>query len=246
MMPLHNYFKIICLFSLGISTVLAQDSSDDTTIRGLIKPKEQATLSSEITGKILNLPQRSGEKFEKGNVLVKFDCQIYQSELKSAKAQHEAAYKRHENNLALLKLNATSDIEVAISKAEADKAYADVETASINANRCNIIAPYTGRVIQLLVNQYESVAIDQKLVSILNDENLEIEIIVPSNWLVWLEAGHEFDFRVDETGETHKAKVTQLGAVVDPVSQTIRLTAEFIDTSDNILSGMSGSAIFQR
>lgn len=243
---LKLFFVLISIYFIPYTNIFGQEQDglgrDDSGIRGLIRPKEQAILSSEIAGKITRLPLRSGQQFKRNELLAEFDCGLYESELSSANAQYDALNKRYKNNEALLALNATSDIEVEISKAETKKAYADVRAATIRAERCKIKAPYDGRVIELLVNQFESVATDQKLLSILNDSELEIELIVPSRWLGWLKQGVEFDFRVDETSETHRAKVLQLGAVVDPVSQTIRITGIFIDNTDNILSGMSGTA----
>jgi len=96
-----------------------------------------------------------------------------------------------------------------------------------------------------MVNEHESVGPDQKLLSILSDEKLEIELIVPSGWLTWLKKGVEFQFLIDETGLDYKAKVEQLGASVDPVSQTIRVKGGFQSQSSEVLSGMSGTAKFK-
>ena len=118
---------------------------------------------------------------------------------------------------------------------------------TIRVNQCKIKAPYDGRVIELAVNEHERVPADKEILSILNDKNLEIELIVPSNWLNWLTVGEAFAFQVDETGKTLDAKVSKIGAVVDPVSQTIKLTGKFDDQRlIDVLSGMSGTALFKQ
>jgi multidrug efflux pump subunit AcrA (membrane-fusion protein) len=68
--------------------------------------------------------------------------------------------------------------------------------------------------------------------------------LAPSKWLTWLKIGSTFKFRVDETSHEYPAKVSELGARVDPVSQTIRLTGLLNKQDAALLAGMSGSAHF--
>lgn len=214
-------------------------------IRGLVKPVTSATLSSEIPGRIIELPFTLGDTFKKGQALVRFDCSLYNAELAAASAQLEAEQKTHENNTQLQALNAISNIEVDISAVNVKKADAEKQIADVRVRRCVITAPYDGRINETAVHEYESVGADQALLSILSDKQLEIELIVPSGWLTWLKKGVEFQFLIDETGKDYKAKVVQLAASVDPVSQTIRVKGVFESDAGNVLSGMSGTARFK-
>ncbi len=238
------------LLGLHFSALAAGEISDTwdkdiNNIRGLVKPVTSATLSSEILGRITKLPFHMGDAFKKGNALVQFDCSLHNAELAASRAELDAEKKKHENNLQLLALNAISKIEVDISATNVKKADAEKQIALVRVRRCVIKAPYDGRVIETLVNEHESVGPDQPLLSILSDKQLEIELIVPSGWLTWLKKGVEFHFLIDETGRSHQAKVAQLGASVDPVSQTIRVKGQFQSDINEVLSGMSGTAKFR-
>ncbi len=222
----------------------ATNDMSEETIRGLVKPQKKTVISSEIPAKIINIPFKDGETFKQGDLLIKFDCSLYYAKLASANAVHEAKLKKYENNIELLSFDATSNIEVELSKAEMKKAEAEVQIANLRIKHCTIKAPYSGRVIDVLANEYESVDMEIELISILNDKQLEIELIVPSKWLGWLKRGEVFDFLVDETNQKYPAKISRIGAVVDPVSQTIRVTGLFDASSEDILSGMSGTAFF--
>lgn len=248
MKNLVNLFVV--LISLSAADVIADESTDYQTdtnvdsVRGLIKPVTKAVLSSEIPARITKIPFRAGDKFNENDLLVEFDCALYLAELASAKARQGADQKRYENNKKLLSLNAISDIEVELSKAEVEIAKADVRIKSIRTKYCKITAPYSGRVIDVAVNEHESVEPEQELLSILDDKKLEIELIVASSWLSWIKRGDEFEILIDETGKKYDARVKQISAVVDPVSQTIRITGEFQNEVSDVLSGSSGSAIF--
>ena len=250
---MQNSIKIValvCLSSVLMLSPAANSQSEDNNadlnnIRGLVKPVTSATLSSEIMGRVIKLPFKLGDSFNKGQTLVKFDCSLHNAELAAAKAELQAEKKKHENNQQLLALNAISNIEVDISATTVEKAAAEKQIASVRVQRCTIRAPYDGRVIETSVHAHESVGPDQPLLSILNDKQLEIELIVPSNWLTWLQRGTPFRFTIDETGGDYQAKVSQLGASVDPVSQTIRVKGVFVSNTGNVLSGMSGTASFK-
>lgn len=245
--------SVYCFFSSS-STVVADEDDDfflngivADNVRGLIKPVEKAVVSSEIAAKIKSIPFKSGDSFKKGDLLVSFDCSFYRADMASADATYKSKQKVYENNKQLLALNAMSEIDVEISKSEVEVARAERTMRTIRVNQCKIKAPYSGRVIEVAVNEHETIPSDKEILSILNDKDLEIELIVPSNWLNWLTVGESFSFQIDETGKTLDAKVSKMGAVVDPVSQTIKLIGTFNDKQlDGVLSGMSGTAQFKQ
>ena len=80
------------------------------------------------------------------------------------------------------------------------------------------------------------------IVSIVDTGDPEIELIVSSNWIKVMTAGRKFRFKVDETAETHAAIVRRTAPVVDPVSQTVKVYAQFLSPDVPVLPGMSGEA----
>lgn len=243
-------FLLLCPISLqaeddtGAGAAAGNDGDGGQTVRGLIKPVQKATISSQISARITSIPFRPGDRFKNGDLLVGFDCAFYLADLASTEATYNSKQMRFENNKQLLALNAMSDIDVSISESEVEVARAEMRMRAIKVDQCKIKAPYSGRVIDVMVNEYETVATDKELLSILNDQNLEIELIVPSNWLTWLKVDQSFTFLIDETGGEFTAKITKIGAVIDPVSQTVRLIGGFEGDTKQVLAGMSGTARF--
>ncbi|MEM7027042.1 MAG: efflux RND transporter periplasmic adaptor subunit [Pseudomonadota bacterium] len=229
-----------------VDLFLNNDSIASQNVRGLIKPIKTAVISSQLSAKIDKIPFGSGDRFKKGDTLVDFDCALYRADLTSTEAAFQAKKNVFENKKELLALNAMSDIDVDIAKSEMEVARAERSMSAIKVNQCLIKAPYDGRVIEVSVNEHENVNSDTELLAILNDNEIEIELIIPSTWLTWLTTGENFQFMIDETGETVEAAVSKIGAVVDPVSQTIKLTGEFKEQPERVLSGMSGTAQFKQ
>lgn len=232
--------------ALGL-TLLAQPlyAEDAAPVRGLLKPLHEATLSSEILAKIADLPIREGKRFKKGEVLVRFDCARYKAEQAAAQAEYAARKKTSDNNAELASYNAAATLQVEVSQAETAKASAQLDAASAMLGGCTILAPWAGRVVETVAHAHETVAPGKELLRILDDSKLEIDVLVPSKWLSSLKVGTPFRFKVDETGKDYPAKVTELGARVDPVSQTIRLTGSLDNQDTGLLAGMSGSAAFE-
>ncbi|MDR4481120.1 MAG: efflux RND transporter periplasmic adaptor subunit [Nitrospira sp.] len=218
--------------------------SELQAMRGIVKAATQAVLFSQIQGRVKRLPFREGARFKKGSSLVQIDCDKYRAELAGAMAEYEAKEKTHRNNLQLATLHAVGQLEVEVSAAEAKKALAAIRIMEINVRGCEITAPFSGRIVEVLVHEYENVFPNDKLLSLLDDTSLEIELVLPSNSLSWLARGGRFVFSVDETGRPYPAVVKELGANVDPASQTIKVTGRFEKLPSEVLAGMSGTASF--
>ncbi|MBS0172302.1 MAG: efflux RND transporter periplasmic adaptor subunit [Nitrospira sp.] len=218
--------------------------ADKGVIRGIVKAAAQAILYAQVQGRINQVPFKEGQRFDKGKVLVQLDCEKYKAELAAAKAEHEAKDKTAQNNRSLMQLNAVSTLDLEVSEAEEKKAAAAIKVAEVNVKGCHITAPFSGRVVGVMVNEYENVFPNDKLVSVLDDTSLEIELVVPSSALAWVRRKAPFTFVVDETQQGYPAMVREIGANVDPASQTIKIIGTFQRLPGEILAGMSGSAQF--
>jgi RND family efflux transporter MFP subunit len=216
-----------------------------STIRGVVKATAQATLASQVQGRISRLPFKEGQRFKRGAVLVALDCSKYEAELASADAEYRGKRKTYENNLRLAEHHAVGQLELEVSQAEADKAAAVVKAAQVNVSGCIIHAPFPGRVVKTIVNEHENVFPNDQLISLLDDSLLEIELILPSKSLMWLKVGTAFEYAVDETGRRYPAVVQDIGANVDPASQTVKVKGVFRKQPANVLAGMSGTASFE-
>lgn len=214
-------------------------------VRGLVEPRAEAVLSAEIAGRLTDLPVEEGAAFAAGDVLAAFDCALYEAQLNQAEAAALAARRQLANNRQLAQYNSIGALEVALSEAAVLEAQATVEVAQVIVDRCTVTAPWDGVMAAHLAQAQESVGEGADLVAILAAAGEEIDLIVPSAWLAWLAPGQPFDFAVDELGSSHRAVVERLGARVDPVSQTVRVTGRFADPPGDLIPGMSGTARFR-
>jgi len=123
-------------------------------------------------------------------------------------------------------------------------AQADLQVAKAKLKHCKVYAPYSGTLKTRYVSNYDTPPPGAPLFSIIRAMAPEIDLITPSSWMRKMKPGDRFAFEIDETGETLKGKIVRFGAAVDPVSQTIEVTAKFDGSSGSSLPGMSGVARF--
>ncbi len=234
------------LLALAIGVTGNAAFAQDVSARGVVKAVTEATIAVDYSARIRKLPVKEGEAFQKGDVLIAFDCSRYQAEVSAARAGVHAKELVAANNRRLLSRGAIGSAEVDVSVAELEKARAEMIAVQARTGSCDFKAPFNGRLVERVAQEHESPAPNQPLIKIVDTSNMEIEAIVSSKWLLWLKPGSEFTFSIDETGQKLTAKVVRMGAIVDPVSQTIKAYGILTDKNTSVLPGMSGTATFQQ
>jgi membrane fusion protein, multidrug efflux system len=209
-------------------------------IRAQLSPRNYTSLAAELGAKVDRIGVREGERFAAGQVLIRFDCALQEAQGQRASASVHAAEKLVAANRRLEELNSVGKLELETSEAELTKARADFALSRATLDKCNVVAPFAGRVAEQKLREKQFAQPGQPILDIIDDSALELEFIVPSRWLAWLKPAHVFKVRIDETGESYPARLTRIGARVDPVSQSIKVTAVIDGRFPQLISGMSG------
>lgn len=228
-------------FILMVSYLYA---NDNLSARAVILSVDRTILSSEIAGEIIELSKSEGDSFKKGDTLIKIDCSVYKAQKRKIEVEKEISKLQLEKNKKLDTFGSIGTFEIQISQENYNKQQAENDIAAINVSRCSIQAPFDGRVASKKVSKHQSIKPQDELLEIVSSDNLEAKVVVPSSWLIWLKRGMEFDLMIDETKTKIKAQVVQLDSVVDPTSQSLSIRAKLIKPFENIIPGMSATAIF--
>lgn len=238
----------LILLALALAPATAggeQHGGSVAPVRGVVTSSWEAVVSAQLSERVLALPFGEGEKFDQGEELIRFDCVRLRAEAKAQKALFDAKAALHDANERRAARGAAGSLEVEVSRAERAASEGRYEAAESLLRDCSIKAPFAGRVVERHIEVFEVPAQSMPLLTILKDDDLEVHIIAPSQWLSWMDVGSRFKFTVDETGRTYQGQVARLGASVDPVSQTFKLIGHLERADGNVVSGMSGNAIFE-
>mgnify|MGYP001765966683 CR=1 FL=1 len=228
-----------CLLALGVSSAAGAEQVD---VRGVVRAEAASTVASELVARVSEMPLKVGQGFRKGELLLAFDCRRYEADLRAAEAEAKTRRIEVESNRLLLDRRAIGSNDLALSQARLAQAEAAADSLRIRASQCIITAPYDGRVVERIVDIFEMPQPNSPLLEIVKDGALEVDIITPSNWSVWLKPGYQFQFLVDETQTEHRVEIIEVGAVIDPVSRTLKAWGRIVDTASAVRPGMSGTA----
>src|SRR6266566_3928672 len=168
-----------------LETAGRRDLVAAVTASGKIQPKKKVDVSADITGRITKIAVREGDLVKQGQFLIQIDPTIYQANLQQAAAtmassqaaavqakanldQSERALRRtkelHTQSPNLISTEQLEQAQTAFDVAEAnlnaaqhqvDQARAAVQSARDNLRKTTLIAPMTGRVTRLAVEEGE-------------------------------------------------------------------------------------------
>ncbi|MEP1209403.1 MAG: HlyD family efflux transporter periplasmic adaptor subunit [Rhizobiaceae bacterium] len=231
-------------FGIDLMTTGSVRSESNFDARGVVIPNAEVTLGAGIAARIKLMPFKAGEEFRRGESLVVFDCARQNADLRGAKANLTKASSHHRGKIRLKARGAAGAQEVRDAAADMEVAKANVDGLQEVISLCKINAPFNGRVVERHAQTHEIPAANAPILTVVDDSTLEVDLIVPSTWLRWVNKGTRFEFDVDELGRSYVAQVDRLGAKVDAVSQTIKITGKFVERPGNVLTGMSGTAKF--
>ena len=227
-----------------IVLMLSYANAEVRESRALVVASQEAILSSELAARIENIAVKEMQRFKKGDLLIQFDCSLYEAQKDVVSANANSALIKLKSDEQMLQMRSIGKYELELSISEYEKAKSELRIAELNVERCKIKAPFDGAVEEVVVNTFETIQPQVELMKIIQTEVLELEMVVSSEWISWLKIGHPIKVYIDEIQKEFNATISGIGANVDAVSQTIQLKGTITDTSPALLPGMSGRVVF--
>jgi RND family efflux transporter MFP subunit len=220
-------------------------------LTGSLMPFTEATVKAKVAGELVAVPVREGEAVKQGQVIARIDLTEVQArvaareaDVQAAKAQFTWAEKNRSQQKALLDKgfisqsafdNIQSNYDVAVAKQRA--AEADLVVARKAMGDAVLVAPFSGIVSQRHAQPGERVALDAKVVSMVDLSRLELEASVPPSAIGQVKVGQTMEFRVEGFGERSFAgRIERINPAATAGSRSISVYA-VIDNKDGLLRG---------
>ncbi|MDD2882049.1 MAG: efflux RND transporter periplasmic adaptor subunit [Rhodoferax sp.] len=204
--------------------VKALELTQNVAISGPIRAVNTAWVKARVPGELRDLTVREGDSVRAGQVLARIDptesdARVRQArqQAAAAKAQVDIAQRSFDNNRALVTQGFISSTALESSQANLASAQANYAAAQSGADLAAkalddtvLRAPITGQISQRLAQTGERVAVEARVVEIVDNRQLELEASLNAADSLQVKVGQSAQLQLDGTAQALQAKVVRI------------------------------------
>jgi RND family efflux transporter MFP subunit len=204
-------------------------------LSGTLKAVHSAVVKARVAGELQGLEVREGDSVRAGQVLAQIDPADYRARLQQAQQQAEAAraqldiaQRQFDNNKALVAQNFISrtaldtsqaNLEAALANHRAAQAGADVARKAVDDTVLR--APIAGQVSQRLAQPGERLAVDARVLDIVDPRRLELEAAIGAAESLQLRIGQSAELRLEGSPQTLRARLVRINPSAQAASRSV-------------------------
>jgi len=193
---------------------------DKINLPGVIEPWVRLKILAEVRGRVTKKTIALGDVVKKGDLIAVIDPRDYKNHLKSARANYDSALASRKRLEKMYKerLTTRSRLDSAIAMVETSQAQMD--TAALNFDRCEIKTPIAGIVNTLYFEQGEYLNVGQPVAEVLQLDKVKVVIGIPESDVNAVRKVDDYRVQVDALGgKQFQAKKHFLSKSTDPMAR---------------------------
>jgi RND family efflux transporter MFP subunit len=212
---------------LGSKDVLVAKVSDmalNLAISGTLKAVNSAIVKARVAGELQELSVREGDTVKAGQIIARVDASEYQARVRQAQQQAQAANaqvdiarRAFDNNRSLVDQGFisktaldTSLASLAAAEASYRAALAGTEVATKSLDDTVLRAPISGLISQRLAQTGERVAVEARIVEIVDLSRLEFEASLSASESLDLRLGQSALLQIEGSAKPVTARVVRI------------------------------------
>ena len=214
-------------------------------ISGSVRAVRSALIKARVAGELMDLQVREGDAVKAGQVLARIDPTEYQRRLRqsqeqaeAAKAQVDIAQRQFDNNRALVDQGFISKTALDTSLASLQSAQATYRAAVAGADvsrkaleDAQMVAPFSGWVAARVAQNGERLAIDARILELVDLSQLEVEATLSAADSVKVRIGQTAHLSVEGQGHTVAARVQRINPSAQTGSRSVLVYLQISDVT---------------
>ena len=192
---------------------------------GTVETSDDVQLSAEVSGKVLMHVVSEGQKVQKGQTILRIDDAKLSQEvarLEAVVAQYETTWKRVQTLYE--EENIGSEIDYLNAKYAYEQNKSALSSLSVDLENTEIIAPFTGVVETIFVEEGEMVAPGMPAIRLIGANQFVISAGVPARYANVVELGDRVDVWFDtQVQDTLAGTIVYVANSIDPSNRTFKI-----------------------
>ena len=204
-------------------------------VSGSLRAVQSATIKARVAGELQGLQLREGDSVRAGQEVGRIDptdsnarLRQAQQQADAAKAQVNISQRQLDNNRALVDQGFISRTALDTSQANLNAAQASYQAALAAADVARKAladtvwrSPITGQVAQRLAQNGERVAVEARILEVVDLSRLELEALLPPADSVSVRVGQKARLTIEGNGEPLQATVVRISPSAQTGSRTV-------------------------
>ena len=235
---------VVELAASDIVQVKTRELAQGVPISGALKAVNTALVKARLAGELQGLTVREGDTVKAGQIIARIDSTEYQARVRQAQQQAQAAAaqvdiarRQFENNRSLVAQGFISKTALESSTASLAAAEATYQAAQANADIAAkavgdtvMRAPLSGVVSQRLAQPGERVAVEGRIVEIVDLSQLELEAALSAGESLAVRVGQTAQLQIEGSAQKLNARVVRINpsAVAGSRAVPVYLTVETV------------------
>ena len=226
---------VIELAASDLLPLQMQELTRGLPVSGTLKAANTAYVKARVPGELQGLSVREGDAVQAGQVIARIDPAEYEARLRqaqlqadAAKAQIDIAQRQYDNNKALVDRGfiSTTALDTSLSNLNAARANHAAALAAADVARKSMAdttlkAPMSGFVSQRLAQPGERVALDARIVEIVDLSRMEIEAALSAADTASVRVGQQALLQVEGHAQPVPARVARINPSTQAGSRSV-------------------------
>lgn len=210
---------------VDILVLSPQNFSETIKVGGTLKPNEEVDLSTESSGKVVQINFKEGATVKTGDLLLKINDKDLSAQYQRAVFKEKLAKDREQRQAVLLEKEAVSQEEYDIMLTELNSLSAERQLIQAQIEKTEIRAPFSGVIGLRKVSLGAYVSPNQIVATLVDKHRLKLEFSIPEKYFSAIQNMKTVNFMVDGYTQKFEAEIYAIEPKIDPLSRTIAVRA---------------------